>query len=307
MQNLEKYFSERNDRKEDLMNRNLIQRPNVKDNNEILCLVGRFDGVRQEHLEAIRRKIKSCGNLTYVIVMPDIVDYEHKMHFLESRAKTASVMGSYFSNATCLLFEDMKKRIEDLYSEVVLKVLYDVKNNEYEQYSLMIAEMLGSMNYQTFDSMIMSDGENAILQYEDLQNLLFSGDIEGLNSVLERKFCLDGPVVYGAQNGRKIGFPTANIQTQDCQALPADGVYAVKVVYDGKEMTGMANIGYRPTFSGCSRSVEVNIFDFDADIYGEVLELCFYARIRDERMFENIAALKVQIEADKARIKAYFE
>ena len=109
-------------------------------------------------------------------------------------------------------------------------------------------------------------------------------------------------MVEGKQLGRKMGFPTANIESSDKhKIIPGYGVYAVKVEFDGKTFNGMLNIGTRPTFNknADNRSIEVNIFDFSADIYGKKLTLCFVDKIRDEKKFPGIESLIEQLKKDR--------
>jgi len=111
---------------------------------------------------------------------------------------------------------------------------------------------------------------------------------------------LSGTVVKGRMVGRSIDFPTANLQVHDAYKLiPADGVYAVTVGRGKEKLKGMLNIGMRPTVDGKERTIEVNILDFNADLYGETLILEFVKRLRDEKKFDGIEALKKQLLQDR--------
>lgn len=123
---------------------------------------------------------------------------------------------------------------------------------------------------------------------------LLSGDIEAANSNLGRRFSITGKVVRGHQNGRKIGFPTANIIPQEDQLLPPNGVYAT-MVGDKKAMT---NIGTRPTFDGHRLTIETYILDFNEDIYDKEITVEFVRHIRDEKPFASPEKLKEQIKKD---------
>ncbi len=131
---------------------------------------------------------------------------------------------------------------------------------------------------------------------------LESRDIVKANHYLGYNFTLHGTVVNGKQLGRKLGFPTANIEASDkYKIIPGYGVYAVFVDIAGKTYKGMLNIGMRPTFNknADNRSIEVNIFDFADDIYGKEITLSFVDRIRAEQKFASIEALVEQLKADK--------
>lgn len=134
---------------------------------------------------------------------------------------------------------------------------------------------------------------------------LNGGEVAMANKCLGRPFMLTGTVVRGFQEGRKMGFPTANLDTDDGLLVPADGVYAVETQVNGqgKWMPGMMNIGRRPTFHGTKRTLETHIFDFDGDIYGRRFAVRFLSKVRDERMFESEEKLKEQLERDEKEIK----
>ncbi len=135
-----------------------------------------------------------------------------------------------------------------------------------------------------------------------IREALESGKIEKANHYLGYLFTLHGTVVEGKQLGRKLGFPTANIEASDkYKIIPGYGVYAVKVELGNNGYNGMLNIGTRPTFNNNAdnRSIEVHIFDFDGDLYGKEITLKFVGKIRDEKKFENIDMLVSQLVKDK--------
>lgn len=139
-----------------------------------------------------------------------------------------------------------------------------------------------------------------------IRNALKDGDVKKAAHNLGYAYTLAGVVVEGNKMGRTIGFPTANIQPDSEEKLiPANGVYAVKVGLGDEYYFGMMNIGVRPTVNGKHRTIEVNIFDFDRDIYGEKISVQFIDRIRDERKFENLDALKLQLKEDELRSREY--
>lgn len=136
-----------------------------------------------------------------------------------------------------------------------------------------------------------------------IRNALNEGNIKLANSLLGYDYSISGKVVYGNRIGRTIGFPTANIEQDDVYKLiSAVGVYACKVDYHGRIYKGMGNIGYRPTIDVGDLTIEVNIFDFDDEIYGERIIIYFIERIRDEKKFENLSALRDQLTIDRAKV-----
>lgn len=133
-----------------------------------------------------------------------------------------------------------------------------------------------------------------------IRTALTDGNIGTANRFLGRPYGLTGTIVKGRQLGRTIGFPTANMQVDDQNKLvPANGVYAVDVLYAGQIHGGMLNIGFRPTVAGTNQTIETYIFDFDKDIYGEHLTLQFREFLRPEQKFEGLPALIAQLKRDE--------
>jgi riboflavin kinase / FMN adenylyltransferase len=137
-----------------------------------------------------------------------------------------------------------------------------------------------------------------------IRNSLQEGNITLANELLGYDYTLEGKVIHGDQLGRKLGYPTANIEPIDVKKLiPAIGVYAVTlhIKNDAKRYKGMLNIGYRPTFNGKEFRIEVNIFDFNKEIYNQEVTLHFKAFIRPDQRFENAAGLTEQLAKDKMK------
>ena len=139
-----------------------------------------------------------------------------------------------------------------------------------------------------------------------IRHALAAGDFDLAEKLLGRPYFIMGRVVYGRQLGRQLGVPTANIRLQRYRAA-LEGVYAVEV--DGLERSyqGIANIGVRPTVDGKEPLLEVHIFDFDGDIYGELLTVTFRQKLRDEQTFASLEALEKQIHADIQEARRWFE
>jgi len=134
-----------------------------------------------------------------------------------------------------------------------------------------------------------------------IREAIAAGDVESAAGMLGYNYSLTGVVVAGNRLGRTIGFPTANMRLYEpLKLLPGNGVYSVEVESLGQVFKGMCNIGTRPTVNvGSDRTVETNIFDFDEDIYGLDLKVTFLRKIRDERRFDSLDALKCQLIKDR--------
>lgn len=142
--------------------------------------------------------------------------------------------------------------------------------------------------------------DGVIVSSTKIRTSISEGNIKRANKLLGYDFYLEGKVIEGNKIGRKIGYPTANIETGNInKIIPADGIYVVKVMVNQSDYFGMCNIGLRPTFNFTNRTIEVNIFDVEKDIYGSEIKVSFIDRLRDEMKFDNIELLIKQIDKDK--------
>lgn len=141
-----------------------------------------------------------------------------------------------------------------------------------------------------------------------IRNLIQAGYIEYANRMLGRAYAITGKIVHGEQRGRKLGFPTANIELLHGEmAVPAPGVYAVTASIEGSIYEGMGNIGNNPTFNDVEHArLEVNLFNCSGDLYGKTMSVQFHKYIRAEKKFSGVEELCRQIEDDKKAIKNYF-
>jgi len=140
-----------------------------------------------------------------------------------------------------------------------------------------------------------------------VRRLVSEARVDEAAALLGHAYVVDGVVVRGEQRGRTIGFPTANLCTEN-ELVPPHGVYATSAILDGIVMPSVTNIGTRPTVDASGRtSIETHIFDLDRDLYGAPLRLAFVQRLRDERAFESLDLLKSQIAADCARARVLFD
>ncbi|MCD0464576.1 bifunctional riboflavin kinase/FAD synthetase [Flavobacterium sp. ENC] len=139
-----------------------------------------------------------------------------------------------------------------------------------------------------------------------IRKALDEGNIPLANDYLGYSYFLSGEIVKGKQLGRTIGFPTANIQIEeDYKKIPKNGVYVVRTFINKKEVFGMMNIGFNPTVNGEKQTIEVHLFDFDADIYGHRIEISLLNYLREEQKFGSVALLKEQLNQDKKTALAF--
>ena len=140
-----------------------------------------------------------------------------------------------------------------------------------------------------------------------IRRLVAEGRVEEAGALLGRHYAISGSIVPGAARGRELGFPTANLATRN-ELIPPNGVYATFVTLDGVVRPGVTNIGVRPTFGDTERvGVETHILEFEGELYGRAAELAFVQRLRDERRFPDVDALREQIAADVRRAERLFD
>lgn len=140
-----------------------------------------------------------------------------------------------------------------------------------------------------------------------VRRLVNEARVDEAGALLGHQYFIDGTIVHGDHRGRTIGFPTANVQT-DNELLPPNGVYATTVTLDGLVYPSVTNVGVRPTVDDTGRvSIETHVFGLDRDLYGASMRVGFVLRLRDERKFESLDALKAQIAADCDRARVLFQ
>lgn len=177
----------------------------------------------------------------------------------------------------------------------------------------------GAGNMNTLRELAKDDFETTMIEKIETGNekvsstrireLLSEGDIEQVNTLLNRPLSIHGYVGEGAKRGRKLGYPTANLIVDEDALLPKPGIYAVQVVYKGEKYDGMASLGTNPTFTEDNHqlSLEVNILDYSNNLYGEELILEWHKFIREEKKFQNAEALIEQIKSDEIEIRSFFK
>lgn len=150
------------------------------------------------------------------------------------------------------------------------------------------------------------DVENIAISSTKIRNALAVGNIKSANRLLGYTYSITAEVVVGNRIGRTMGFPTANIELpREYMLINCGGVFACLVDYEGKTYKAMANIGHRPTIGDRTKDqpiIEVNLFDFDGDLYGKQIRVSFIDRIRDEEKFDSLDELKAQLEQDKKAV-----
>lgn len=284
--------------------------------------IGSFDGVHLGHqkiLAKVKQLAKDCGGESVVITF-----YPHPRHFLNPRSRSLQLINTIEEKKK--LFEQFN--IDNLVivpfneafanqsaDDYIMKFLYD----QFKPSFIVIGydhrfgyKRKGDIEYLKWHSQTLGfeiveiarqDVDDIGISSTKIRKAIKAGDIIQANKLLGYNFQLSGQVVSGNKIGRSIGYPTANIEVRDKRKIiPNKGVYAVKVTVKGHLYEGMLYVGSRPTIDKKRKQelrIEVNIFDFDADIYSEPIDVEFIAQTRGDIKFEHIDELKEQLGKDK--------
>jgi riboflavin kinase/FMN adenylyltransferase len=291
--------------------------------------IGTFDGVHIGHQKIIQQLILEAKKIDGESVLitfhphPRLVLFpdNHNLQLLQTQAeKLQTLAENGLENVIILPFSKEFAQLSALdfvqtilYKSLIAKKIiigYDHQfgNDRKGNIDFLIAHA-NDFNYDVIE--IPAEEINEVnVSSTKIRTALQDGSVEIANAFLNKPFELSGTVIKGEQLGRTIGFPTANLDLNDnTKLIPANGVYAVKVqLLNGeKAYFGMMNIGYRPTVSQTQKqSIEVYLFDFQANLYAEHLKVSLYKRIRKEEKFVNLAILKSQLSKDEAVIRSYF-
>jgi len=277
--------------------------------------IGNFDGVHLGHREIFRRVIREAQRLralsTVVTFDPHplkVLAPEQAPRLLNTaEEKERLIRASCIDLLVILPFDQRLAAMEpeDFVRDVLvgrLRVAKLIVGHDYAfgrgrkgdvGFLLQAGERHGFAVEQM--APIMYEGQ--VFSSTLVRRCLGAGDVRGVVALLGRHFNLEGRVVKGANRGRKLGFPTANLLT-DKEILPRPGVYAVKVKLDETCYDGVMNIGFNPTFGLERISLEVHLLDFSGDLYGRSLRVYFVDRLRDELVFSSAGELAAQIRRD---------
>ncbi len=291
----------------------------VKNGGPYSLAVGFFDGVHLGHQQVIKTAIKHAeekGCKSAVMTFdphPSIVlggrnekvfyitPLDQKIEKLKELGVDTVFVVNFTSDFAKLSPKDFVEYfIKDL-RVVHVTAGFDFSFGSFGKGNMELMKQLGGTD---FDVTVVEKFE----QEEDkvsstrIRKALQDGDMEQAHRLLGRPFEVPGIVVHGDKRGRTLGFPTANVQHHEGSFVPSTGVYAVKILVQNEWLDGVCNVGYKPTFKDPNNkqlSIEVNIFNFDKNIYGEQVVVAWYKRIRSEQKFNGVEALIAQIEQDK--------
>lgn len=302
---------------------NIIQAKKIKN---AVVTIGTFDGVHLGHqaiFKEMRRMAQEVGGETVVVTF-----YPHprqvlaigteRLRFICSQEEKLKKIEEYgIDNVVIIPFTKefastpsevfIKDYIIERIHPAVIVVGYDHHFGKNRMGDFEMLTRLGEQyGFKTIQVEAQDVNEVAVSSTK-IRNYLWAGNVKAANELLGYPYSVTGTVVAGNKIGRTIGFPTANLDIpNEFLMINNPGVYACQTSIDGKTYNAMANTGSRPTIGDRAEGdfiIEVNIFDFEGDLYGKTLKVWFLDRIRDEVKFTGLEALKIQLEQDRIEVK----
>lgn len=285
-----------------------------------VATIGNFDGVHLGHREIFRRVrqlARAAGGVSVVITFVphplQVVSPGTKVKLITSpKEKESLIEASGIDYLLEIPFDAAFASLSagDFVEQVLvgrlgieqLVIGYDYAFGRGREGDVTLLRQLGERFGYAVELLQPITNGATVYSSTKVRSLVSEGDVKGVVAILGRHYSLTGTVVHGQHRGRGLGFPTANLDT-DRMLFPAAGVYAVKARIGSALYDGACNIGTNPTFDGDQLSLEVFLFDFSGDLYGRELSLFFIDRLRGERRFPDLEALKSAIAADVARCR----
>jgi riboflavin kinase/FMN adenylyltransferase len=282
--------------------------------------IGTFDGVHLGHQQIIRQlcaEAKENGGESVLIsfyphprkiVQPDryiaeLTTIEERIELLKQQGLDNLVVVPFnkeFSQQTPQQY--IKDFLVDRFHPSLIIIGYDHKFGNNREGDYLLLEKMGEEYNYAVKEIPQQLRNEVIVSSTKIREAIAVGDVEKANQLLGYPYFFRGYVVEGNKLGRKLGYPTANLQIQDADKLvPANGVYAVQAQVEGEPriLNGMMNIGTRPTVDGTQKTIEVNLFDFAEDIYNRHLKVFVKHHLRDEVKFDGLDKLIEQLHKDK--------
>lgn len=293
---------------------------------QTVVTIGTFDGVHVGHKKIVKRLIDTAKieGLQSVILtffphprmvlqkdtnikLINTIDERHDI--LEDLGLGILMVKKFTQEFSRLSAEDFVKTVlvDELKAKKVI-IGYDHRFGRNRNANINDLKIFGKTYGFCVEEISVQDINDVAVSSTKIRTALEAGDICLANTFLGYPFFLTGKVAKGKGLGKKLGYPTANIEIEeDYKIIPKQGAYIVSTVLKDVKIYGMMNIGMNPTVNGNAQTIEVNFFDFDADIYGDVLKISLLHRIRDEEKFQSVEDLKIQLAEDKQTALAFIK
>ncbi len=281
--------------------------------------VGIFDGVHRGHAAVIGGACERPGTAVVMTFEPHpanvlaaksapgrITSLEHKQHLLEGLGVEFLIVVDFNERRACQHAEGFVDEVAEACRLGCIAVGENFRFGKQRRGDVALLGRMGAdLGFEVAGIEPVCDSGGEIISSTRIRGALDVGNIARVADLLGRDYSLFGVVKEGRGLGHKLGFPTANIPLNEGQFLP-NGVYAVRVELEGESIEGVANLGTRPTFEEeeSMMTLEVHLFDFEREIYGQRMEVFFTSHIRDERAFDSVDALREQIGRDVEAAKS---
>ena len=291
-------------------------------NSKSILTIGTFDGVHLGHQKIItslvtkaKQKSLQANILTFFPHPRMVLQKESNLKLIDTLEEKQNLLSEL--GIDNLIIQPFSKEFSKL---TAIEFTRDVLVSELGMSALMIGydHRFGKNREASVEDLIRYgqsyNFEVTVIPAQDISSITVSStkirdaikisNFKKVNQFLGRPYELNGKVIKGNGVGRTIKYPTANIEIKEIYKLiPPKGVYLVKIYLGKNEFSGMMNIGNRPTINGLNQTIEVYIFDFDKDIYGKNLKVCFLKKIRKEKKFDSLPSLKSQLKKDEENCK----
>ena len=276
--------------------------------------IGNFDGMHKGHIELVKETVRIAkeNNLVSTVLTFDQMPEEYfkandffRLMEMSDKYKVFKKLG--VEQVLVIPFDKSFSEINEnifikeiLIEKLSLKYLIVGKDFKFGYKRMGNIELLqkyselGGYSLLSLDLVKISSNK---ISSRDIRILIKNGRIKEANQLLAVPFSLSGKVIHGEKRGRRLGYPTANIEIY--KSYPINGIFLVNILFEDKKLFGLASWGNKPTFSGIDHVLEVNILDFESDIYGKQLKVIFIDKIRDQIKFDNQDELIEQMNKDK--------
>ena len=280
--------------------------------------IGNFDGMHKGHIELVKETVRIAkeNNLVPTVLTFDQMPEEYfkandffRLMEMSDKYKVFEKLG--VEQVLVIPFDKSFSEINEnifikeiLIEKLSLKYLIVGKDFKFGYKRMGNIELLqkyselGDYNLLSLDLVKISSDK---ISSRDIRILIKNGKIKEANQLLAVPFSLSGKVIHGEKRGRRLGYPTANIEIY--KSYPINGIFLVNILFEDKKLFGLASWGNKPTFSGIDHVLEVNILDFESDIYGKQLKVIFIDKIRDQIKFDNGDELIEQMNKDKKTVE----
>lgn len=286
--------------------------------------IGVFDGVHGGHQALVKRMLEEAaardltgGVVTFhphprTVIRPDqpfqyLESLEHRVELLRACGVEFVSVLQFTSELQQVSAEDFCRLLVEEARVRLIVVGADFRLGRGGEGTVeRLAEIGQGQGFDVLPLRLIDHGADSTpISSTRIREALADGQMEEVQALLGRPFSLRGPVVRGDQRGRTIGFPTLNVGVSADRALPPDGVYVTRAYLPTGIFNAVTNVGTRPTFDGTTRRVETHVFDFEGDMYGQVVTIELLHRLRAEQKFDGVDALVEQIKADSVAARAW--